>query len=119
MARITKIRVTDTELRRLERSNTKVYLSGVMQKLFRSKWEEHLKKLLTGDRATLDLCAQQLSQNLDFFPLLHTLCLITGKRYDLDAKDHVKAADQWVCWFGENKDRLAWDGDHEIWKTKA
>lgn len=113
-----KIKVTETDLRRFKGVSTKVYLKNVMLKLFRSRWEDHLRKLLGGDRATLDLCASSLSANLDFFPLLHTLCLITGRRFDLDEKDPLHAADKWICWFETNKSLLAWNVGEEIWQVK-
>jgi hypothetical protein len=119
MTRKNRIRLTDTEARRLSGASTKVYFRSVMRKLFPDQWEEHLQKLLSGDRATLDFCAEQLTKNLDFFPLLHTLCLVTGRRYDLQAMDRARAADAWLCWYDENRDRLVWDKEQEIWQIPA
>ncbi len=99
-------------------SSTRVYLRNVMQRVFPGKWSDHLRKLMSGDRATLDLCARHLEKNLDYFPLLHTLCLVTGRRFDLAPGDRFKAADAWVCWYDENKDRLAWDEKEERWTAK-
>lgn len=113
-----KIKFTESELKRMSGAPTKVYLRKTMTKLFRNRWEEHLTKLLSGDRETLDLCAQHLKGNLDFFPLLHTLCLVTGQQFDLKDKNHVRAADSWMCWFDENKERLAWNLELEHWEVK-
>jgi len=116
MARKERIRITDTEAQRLKGASTKVYFRSVMRKLFPDGWEERLNKLLSGDRETLDACAGQLTRNLDFFPLLHTLCLITGQRFDLQEKDRAKAADAWLCWYEENRERLSWDPRQELWR---
>ncbi len=116
MSRGDRIRISDSEVKRLKEASTKVYFRSVMRKLFADQWEEHLGKLLAGDRQTLDACAAHLTKNLDFFPLLHTLCLITGRRFDLDEKDRAKAADAWLCWYEENRDRLVWDAQQEIWR---
>lgn len=113
-----KIKFTKTELRSLKGKETRVYLEEVMKKLFVERWEKNLKKLLTGDAETLDYCASQLKSNLDFFPLLHTLCLITGRRDDLEHKEAAKAADAWVTWFQENRSRLQWDKSLELWKVQ-
>lgn len=114
-----KIKYSETEFRKLGGKSTNVYLKSVMQKLFRDKWSTHLDKLLSGDRATLDLCAENLSHNLDFFPLLHTLCLVTGQRFDLNEKDHAKAADAWICWYEDNRQRLAWNRDDGVWRVPS
>ncbi len=120
MKRDDRIRITDTEARRLRGASTKVYFRSVIQKIFpKPQREEHLEKLLGGDRETLDACARHLSKNLDFFPLLHTLCLVTGQRFDLQVKDPAKAADAWLCWFGENRDRLVWDPKQELWRPEG
>jgi len=119
MAKKDRIRISDTEAQRLKGASTKVYFRNVMKKLFPDRWEEHLDKLLSGDRGTLDSCAEQLTKNLDFFPLLHTLCLVTGQRFDLQEKDRARAADAWLCWFEENRDRLQWDPAQELWRPKA
>lgn len=116
MGRIERIRFTNRERQKLKSANTRVYFRDVMKKLFRSKWEEHLNKLLSGDQETLDLCSKHLESNLDFFPLLHTLCLVTGRRFDLDEKDPSRAGDAWICWYRENRDRLVWDAKKELWK---
>lgn len=110
-----KLRMTETEIKKLQGKATNVYFKSVMQKVFRDKWSQHLDKLLSGDRATLDLCADSLSHNLDFFPLLHTLCLVTGQKFDLDQKNHAKAADSWLCWYDEVRQRLTWNGDDGVW----
>ncbi len=112
-----KIKFSETEFKKLSAKSTNIYFKSVMQKLFRDQWSQHLDKLLTGDRATLDLCARQLAVNLDFFPLLHTLCLVTGQKFDLDEKDHVKAADAWLCWFDDARPRLAWNADDGVWRA--
>jgi len=112
-----KLKFTDTEIQSLKAKETKVYLQSVMQKVFRNKWEEYLEKLLAGDRKVLDLCANQHTKNLDFFPLLHTLCLITGRKDDLDEKDPARAADRWLTWYSENRDRLAWSKESETWNA--
>lgn len=117
MRKTEKLRMSPTEMRRLHRVSTKVYLKSVMQKVFRDRWEESLKKLLTGDRPTLDFCARQLNKNLDFFPLLHTLCLVTGQKFDLGAEDPAHAADAWLCWFEGNRERLEWNIEEELWKA--
>jgi hypothetical protein len=114
----TKLKFSEEDARKLSGQNTKVYLKSVMQKLFRDKWAGNLDKLLSGDRATLDTCAAHLSKNLDFFPLLHTLCLVSGQKHDLNEKDHTKAADGWLCWYADNKTQLAWDTDLEHWIVK-
>jgi hypothetical protein len=114
----TKIRFSEEDARKLSGQPTKVYLKSVMQKIFRDKWAANLDKLLAGDRATLDLCAQHLSRHLDFFPLLHTLCLVTGQKHDLNEKDHAKAADGWLVWYADAKANLAWDEEDELWKVK-
>ncbi len=119
MAKSGKIKYTESEIRRLSGTSTKVYFRNVMQKLFRERWEDHLKKLLGGDRETLDLCAAHLTKNLDFFPLLHTLCLVTGQRFDLNEKDRSRAADLWVCWYNEGRDRLEWNAKEEHWQVKG
>lgn len=98
-----------------QQQNTRVYMENVMQKVFRRNTQEQLQKLLAGDRETFLKCAEFLSKNLDYHPLLHTLCLITGKRFDLEEKDPAKAADLWVCWWQENQERLAWDPESERW----
>lgn len=115
MAEAKKIKFSETEKQSLKGKETGVYLASVMQKVFRTDWEKHLKCLLTGDRDTLDTCAKHLARNLDLFPLLHTLCLVTDRRYDLEVKDPVKAADRWVTWYSENEASLVWDGDREVW----
>ncbi len=112
-----KIKFSETEFKKLSAKSTNIYFKSVMQKLFRDQWSQHLDKLLTGDRTTLELCARQLAVNLDFFPLLHTLCLVTGQKFDLDQKDHVKAADAWLCWFDESRPRLAWNTDDGVWRV--
>ena len=104
---------------RLKGKETGVYLGEVMKKVFSERWEEHLKKLLGGDPETLDYCAQRLKQNLDFYPLVHTLCLVTGQKFDLEEKDKLKAADKWLEWYGENKESLAWSKDTEVWRVKS
>jgi hypothetical protein len=113
----TKTKFTADDAKKMSGQPTKVYLKSVMQKIFREKWATHLDKLLSGDRATLDLCAQHLSKHLDFFPLLHTLCLVTGQKHDLNEKDHAKAADAWLVWYADNKSRLEWNADDEVWKA--
>ncbi len=115
----TKIKFSDEEFKKLSGQPTKVYLKTVMQKLFRDKWSVHLDKLLGGDRATLDACADQLARNMDFFPLLHTLCLVTGQKFDLDERDHAKAADAWLCWYDENRQRLSWNADDGVWHAPS
>ena len=110
-----KIKFSQGELRRLSRKSTKIYLKNVMKKLYSTDWEASLEKLLSGDRQTFDFCARCLGENLDFFPLLHTLCLITHQRFDLEDEDRAKAADAWVCWYNENKNRLIWDLKGEFW----
>ncbi len=119
MARKDRIRITETEAKRLKGASTKVYLRDVMRKVFPDRWEEHLNSLLSGDRETLDFCARQLTKSLDFFPLLHTLCLVTGQRFDLQEKDRAKAADAWLCWYEENRDRLSWDPRQELWRPNC
>lgn len=119
MAAKDKTRFTEEEVRKLSHQSTKVYLSSVMQKLFKDKWAEHLDALLRGDRKTLDLCAAHLSKDLTFFQLLHVLCLVTATRFDLQEKDHTKAADMWLVWFGENQGNLVWDDPEGVWKVKA
>ena len=114
-----KINFSPTEMRSLKAKETKVYLKSVMEKLFRTKWEKHYKGLLAGNRETLDLCASHLNKNLDLFPLLHTLCLITGQKFDLEEKDPAKAADLFLVWFEENKGKLKWDKEWGSWKVKA
>ena len=116
MSKSEKLKYTETELQRLRESSTRVYLKNVMEKLFREKWEEHLTKLLAGDRRTLDLCARYLAKNLDFFPLLHTLCLVTSQRFDMTEKERTKAADSWMCWYNQNKDQLVWNIEYERWE---
>lgn len=118
MAGKDKTRFSEEEVRKFSNQSTKVYLNSVMQKLFKEKWSQHLDNLLKGDRATLDLCAMALSKDLSFFPLLHVLCLVTGTRFDLNEKDHVKAADAWCVWYGENKANLAWDDTEGKWGVK-
>lgn len=113
-----RIRITDTEARRLREASTKVYFRDVMRKLFQDRWEEGLERLLSGDRRTLELCAERLAKNLDFFPLLHTLCLVTGQRFDLQEKDRTRAADAWICWYQEHRDRLFWDPEREVWRVE-
>lgn len=113
-----RIDFSQSEVRSLKLKETRVYLQSVMRKIFQSGWEDHLKKLLTGDRVTLDLCAKQLTKNLNFFPLLHTLCLVTGRRDDLDEKDPAKAADHWLTWYSEHQDHLVWDPSAEIWRVE-
>lgn len=112
-----KITYSEEEFRKLSGKSTHMYFKSVMQKVFRDKWSQYLDKLLSGDRPTLDLCAENLSHNLDFFPLLHTLCLITGQKFDLQEKDHTKAADGWLCWFEERREALAWDTAEGVWKS--
>ena len=112
-----KIKFTKTELRSLKGKETRVYLQSVMKKLFQERWEDSYKKLLAGDRDTLDYCASQLKINLDYFPLLHTLCLITARRDDLEEKEPVKAADSWITWYSENKGSLVWDKPMGLWKV--
>ena len=119
MAGKDKTRFTEEEVRKLSHQSTKVYLSSVMQKLFKDKWAEHLDALLRGDRKTLDLCAANLSKDLTFFQLLHVLCLVTGTRFDLQEKDHAKAADMWLVWFGENQANLGWDDAEGVWRVKV
>ncbi len=114
----TKLRFSDEEFRKLSGQPTKVYLKTVMQKLFKDKWSAHLDKLLSGDRPTLDACAEQLTRNLDFFPLLHTLCLVTAQKFDLNEKDHVKAADAWLCWFSDRKADLVWNEEDQVWRAE-
>ncbi len=114
----TKTKFTAEDARKLSGQPTKVYLKSVMQKVFRDKWAANLDKLLTGDRATLDTCAQHLSKNLDFFPLLHTLCLVSGQKHDLNEKDHAKAADGWLIWYADNQGQLTWDAELEHWMAK-
>jgi len=118
MAAKDKTRFTEEEVRKLSHQSTRVYLNSVMQKLFKDKWSQYLDSLLHGDRATLDLCAAQLSKDLSFFQLLHVLCLVTGTRFDLNEKDHAKAADLWLVWYGENKANLDWDEAEGSWKLK-
>lgn len=112
-----KLRYTSDEHRQMASLSTQVYIKSVMQKLFQEHWSDYSQKLFSGDRTTLDLCVNYLAKNLDFFPLLHTLCLVTGQKFDLDQKDPVKAADAWLCWFSENKSRLAWDKEQELWRV--
>ncbi|GEM_PF-7064098 len=100
---------------RTQPQNTRIYMENVMQRVFRRNVPDHLAKLLSGDRETLEKCAEFLSKNLDFHQLLHTLCLITGQRFDLEERDQAKAADAWVCWWQENKERLAWSAENERW----
>ncbi len=119
MSRNPKLKVSDTEQRRMSGKATNVYFKSVMQKVFREKWAQHLDRLLSGDAATLAICADNLSHNLDFFPLLHTLCLVTGQKFDLGAADHARAADAWLCWYEENRERLAWSADDGHWGVKA
>src|SRR5262245_2177089 len=114
----TKLKLSDEEVKKLSGAPTKTYLKSVMQKLFKDKWSLHLDRLLSGDRDTLETCAGQLAKNLDFFPLLHTLCLVTGQRFDLNEKDHVKAADAWLCWFSDHSADLRWDDDEQVWRVK-
>ena len=111
-----KIKFSQTEMRSLKGKETKVYLKSVMEKVFRARWEKHYKGLLNGDRETLDLCARHLTENLDLFPLLHTLCLITGQKFDLEEKEPAKAADQWLVWFQEQKKSLNWDKEDGLWR---
>lgn len=113
----TKIRFSQEEFKKLSGAPTKVYLKSVMQKLFKDKWSASLDKLLGGDRDTLDACGKMLSRNLDFFPLLHTLCLVTGQKFDLNEKDHAKAADAWLCWFADHRDDLQWDAEDQVWRA--
>ncbi|MBI2932850.1 MAG: hypothetical protein HYY16_14480 [Planctomycetes bacterium] len=113
-----KIKFSETEIRRLSGKTTNMYFRSVMQKVFREKWSHHLERLLSGDIATLDLCAENLSHNLDFFPLLHTVCLVTGQKFDLDEKDHAKAADAWLCWYEEHRGRLGWNVEMGAWQVK-
>ncbi len=112
-----KMKVTETERRRLSAQPTKVYLNSVMQRLFKEKWAQHLDLLLSGDRDTLDLCAQALSKDLSFFQLLHVLCLVTGTQFDLREKDPARAADAWLVWYGERKAKLSWDEKDEVWRA--
>lgn len=112
-----KIRFSRTERISLKDKETKVYLKSVMEKLFRERWEKHLKGLLGGDDETLALCAKHLAGNLDMFPLLHTLCLVTGRKFDLEEEDPAKAADKWLMWYEENKSRLEWDSERGEWKV--
>jgi len=112
-----KLKMSETEIKKLSAKSTNVYFKSVMQKVFRDKWSQHLDKLLSGDRATLDLCAESLSHNLDFFPLLHTLCLVTGQKFDLNERDHAKAADAWLCWYDENRQRLSWSAGDGVWQA--
>jgi hypothetical protein len=100
---------------KIDAPNTRVYMENVIQKVFRRNVPDHLAKLLAGDRDTLEKCAEFLAKNLDFHQLLHTLCLISGKKFDLEEKDHVKGADAWVCWWEENKEHIAWDAKAERW----
>jgi len=102
---------------KVEARSTRVYMENVMQKVFHRNVDDHLSKLLAGDRETFDRCAAFLAKNLDYFQLLHTLCLVTGTRFDLEKSDPIKAADAWVCWWQENKDRIVWDAEAERWKT--
>ena len=104
---------------KVEGQSTGVYLANVMQKVFRKNVPDHLAKLLSGDRETLDRCAEFLAKNLDYQQLLHTVCLITGKKFDLEHKDPVRGADAWVCWWGENKDRLVWNVEQERWSVST
>ncbi|MBI4564953.1 MAG: hypothetical protein HY716_09710 [Planctomycetes bacterium] len=116
MAGKEKTKTGPQEPRKLSHQTTKVYLDAVMQKLFKDRWPKQLEALLAGDLGTLDLCAQHLAKNLGFFELLHILCLVTSTRFDLEEKDRVKAADMWLCWYGENKSKLEWDKKDEIWR---
>ena len=109
------LRISKTEMRQLSKKDTGIYFGEVMKKLFRDEWESHLTQLLAGDRRTLDLCASRLRDHLDFFPLLHTLCLITGRKDDLEEEDPLKAADRWLTWFGEKGEGLAWDMGKGRW----
>lgn len=109
------LRISKTEMRQLSKKETGVYFGEVMKKLFREEWESYYTRLLSGDRPTLDLCASRLRSHLDFFPLLHTLCLITGRKDDLEEEDHARAADRWLTWFGEKGDRLIWNGEKGRW----
>jgi hypothetical protein len=113
-----KIKYSEDEFKKLSMKSTHLYFKSVMQKIFREKWSQYLEKLLSGDRATLDTCAAHLSKNLDFFPLLHTLCLVSGQKHDLNEKDHTKAADAWLCWYADNKGQLEWDTELEHWIVK-
>ena len=115
----TKTKFTAEDARKLSGQPTKVYLKSVMQRVFRDKWAANLDKLLTGDRATLDICTQHLSKNLDFFPLLHTLCLVTGQKHDLNEKDHTKAADAWLCWYADHQNQLLWDAELDHWTASV
>lgn len=100
---------------KIDAQDTRLYMESAIQRVFRRNVPDHLAKLLGGDRETLEKCAEFLAKNLGFHQLLHTLCLVTGKRFDLDERNHVKAADAWVCWWEENKDRLAWDAEDGRW----
>lgn len=104
---------------KIQGNSTRIYMENVMQKVFRRDVEGRLAKLLAGDRETLDHCAGFLAKNLDYFQLLHTLCLVTGTRFDLESPDPTKAADAWVCWWQENHDKLEWDSGAERWKVRA
>lgn len=100
---------------KVDAQSTRMYMEGAVQRVFRRNVPDHLAKLLSGDRETLEKCATFLAKNLDFFQLTHTLCLVTGRKFDLEEKDHAKAADAWVCWWEEHKDQIVWDPVEEKW----
>lgn len=110
-----KVRFTHREMRSLRKKETRLYVQGVMKKAFRAEWKKHLHGLMDGDAATLGECAQLLSDNLDLFPLLHILCLVTGQKFDLDETDPIRAADRWLTWYHENRGRLQWCSEKEMW----
>lgn len=100
---------------RIEGRSTKVYLENVMKKVFPGAEENRLENLFSGDMETLDLCAAHLAKHLDFRQLLHTLCLVTGTRFDLEMDNPVKAADRWLTWFEMYRDKLVWNKEFEHW----
>lgn len=105
----------DDNKTKFEGRSTKVYLENVMKKVFPESKEDHLKKLFSGDLDTLDKCAQYIAKHLDYRQLLHTLCLVTGTRFDLEFDNPVKAADRWLTWYELYKDKLVWDKEYERW----
>lgn len=109
--------MTGKKASKIEGSSTRVYMEHVMKKVFHGEVTDRLDRLFSGDRETLQECATYLSKKLDYHQLLHTLCLVTGTRFDLEHEDRVRAADGWICWYEENKDRLVWDEAHQRWKV--
>ncbi len=100
---------------RLEGRSTKVYLENVMKKVFPESEGNHLQDLFSGNKDTLETCAGHLAKHLDYRQLLHTLCLVTGTRFDLEFDNPVKAADRWLTWYETHKESLVWDQEYERW----